>query len=215
MSEVKLHLGDCLEFMRAMPDKSVDAVITDPPYGIGADKGVGGFGASKTDRHYSGEWDNGVPSLAVFDEIARTSTLQIIFGGNYFTDKLRVNGHWIVWDKVGEMKFKNPFSDAELLWTSAKKNTVKKYVCIQQGFVSKERERYHPTQKPVELLRSILLDYTDKDDTVFDPFMGSGTTGVAAIQTGRNFIGCELDPEYFAIAEKRIADAQLQTRMNI
>lgn len=210
---VQLHLGDCLEVMRSMPDKSVDAVITDPPYGINADKGVGGFGASKTDKHYQAGWDVTIPDIDYFDNIARISPNLFIFGGQFFTKSVQPNGHWLVWDKVGDIKFKNPFGDCELIWTNVKRNSVKKYTVIQQGFIAEEKERFHPTQKPVKLIRQIIEDYTHEGDTVLDPFMGSGTTGVACVQTGRNFIGIEIDPTYFAIAERRIREAQMQLRL--
>ena len=83
-----------------------------------------------------------------------------LFGGNYFADLLPASTHWIVWDKKGNIEFKNPFSDCELIWTNDKKKVVKKYTVIQQGFISEEKERFHPTQKPVKLIRSIIEDYT-------------------------------------------------------
>jgi site-specific DNA-methyltransferase (adenine-specific) len=209
---ITLWQGDCLEYMKSMPDKSVDAVITDPPYGIGADKGTDGFGV-RSGRHYAPLWDNKTPDIEVFTKILSIGKGVFIFGGNYFTDKLPVSGHWLVWDKVGEIKFKNPFSDCELIYTNQDKKTVNKYIVIQQGFIAQELERFHPTQKPVQLITRIILDNTSEGDTIFDPFMGSGTTGVACVQTGRNFIGVEIDPGYFKIAERRIAEAQLQMRL--
>lgn len=199
----KIYQGDCLEVMRDFPDKSFDLCLTDPPYGINADKGVGGFGSSKTDKHYEGNWDSATPSKDVFDEILRVSKNVIIFGGNFFTDKLPVNGHWIVWDKKGDINFDNPFGDCELAWTNIDKKSVKKYKVIQQGFVAVERERYHPTQKPVILCNSIIQDYLP-EGIVFDPFAGSGSTLVAAKQLNRNYIGCEISPEYCKIAEERL-----------
>lgn len=215
LGDCTLYLGDCLEVMKSIPDKSIDAVITDPPYGINADKGVGGFGCSKTDKHYIGDWDSQIPNKEYFDWMIKISKIAIISGGQYFTKLLEPNGHWIIWDKIGEIKFQNPFGDCEMMWTNVNKKSVKKYICIQQGFVAKEKDRFHPTQKPTELIRSILLDYTKENDTILDPFMGSGTTGVACIQTGRKFIGCEIEPTYYDIAVKRIKEAQLQMRLKL
>jgi site-specific DNA-methyltransferase (adenine-specific) len=199
--------GDCLEIMKGMPDKSIDLVLTDPPYGIGACKGVGGFGVSKTDRHYVGGWDKKRPSKGVFDEIIRVSKNAIIFGGNFFADLLPQGSHWLVWDKKGDIKFQNPYSDCELLWTNIKKNTVKKIVFKQQGFITDSKDkRVHPTQKPSELIHQILSMYGG--NTILDPFMGSGTTGVACKELNRNFIGIEISPEYFKIAEQRIYNTQ-------
>jgi site-specific DNA-methyltransferase (adenine-specific) len=207
--DVQLHLGDCLEVMRDIPDGSIDAVVTDPPYGINMDGGTDGFGI-RSGRRYESRWDDKPPTARVFDVMLKISAVAIVFGGNNFTDKLPVSSHWMVWDKTGEIKFKNPFSDCELIWTNVNKKTVNKYTVIQQGFISAEKTRYHPTQKPVQLLSRIIQDYTNPGDTILDPFMGSGTTGVACVQTGRNFIGIEIDPDYYKIAEKRIHEAQMQ-----
>lgn len=210
---MSLYHGDCLPIMRSMQSDSIDCIVTDPPYGINADGGVGGFGASATDKHYQIGWDSQAPSQEYFTEMLRIAKKVFIFGGNFFTDKLPVGKHWIVWDKTGEIKFKNPFGDAELVWTSIDRNSIKKYVLIQQGFVSKERERFHPTQKPTQLLRSILTDYTTEGEVILDPFMGSGSTGVACVEVGREFIGIEREQNYFEIAQKRILKARLQPRL--
>ena len=202
----KIIQGDCLGVMKQIPDKSIDLVLTDPPYGIGADKGVGG-GISKG-RKYKGDWDIR-PSKEYFDEMLRIGKQVIIFGGNFFTDLLPVNGHWIVWDKTGEIKFDNPYSQAELAWTNVNKNTVKKYVVIQAGFIAEEKDRFHPTQKPVSLFSAIINDYTEKDMTILDPFLGSGTTAIAARNLKRNYIGIEISPEYCAIAEARLKQGVL------
>jgi DNA modification methylase len=201
---IDLILGDCLVEMKKIPDKSIDLVLTDPPYGIGADKGVGG-GIQKG-RKYEGNWDIR-PKPEYFNEMLRISKQAIIFGGQCFTDLLPQNNHWIVWDKTGEIKFNNPYSGAELAWTNIIKNTVKKYVVIQAGFIAQEKDRWHPTQKPRALFEAILRDYSIDDNLICDPFMGSGTTGVACKELGRNFIGIEIEPKYFAIAERRISQA--------
>jgi DNA modification methylase len=200
-----IYNADCLEVMKLMPDKSVDLVLTDPPYGIGADKGVGGFGSSgHKAKHYTDNWDNTTPPIEYFNEILRISKKAIIFGGQFFTDKLSVNGHWIVWDKKGDIKFDNPFGDCELAWTNIDKKSVKKYKVIQQGFITEEKDRYHPTQKPVSLFAAIINDYTEPTDTILDPFLGSGTTAKACQELKRNFIGIEISPEYCKIAENRL-----------
>lgn len=195
--------ADCLQVMRNMEDNSVDLILTDPPYGIGADKGVGGFGASKTDKHYEGDWDSKTPSQEYFTEMLRVTKKVIIFGGNFFTDKLPVNGHWIVWDKKGDIAFDNPFGDCELAYTNINKKSVKKYKVIQQGFISEEKDRFHPTQKPVSLMKKIIEDYSE-DGIIFDPFAGGGSTLVACKQLKRDFIGCEISPDYYKTALERI-----------
>jgi DNA modification methylase len=210
MSTVELHLGDCLQVMRGMPAGSVDAVITDPPYGIGRDKGFegfGGFGKPIARIQYSGDWDGNRPQKIYFDEILRVSKAALIFGGNYFSDLLPVGNHWVVWDKKQTMP---TFGDCELVWTNIKRNSVKWITREWNGLLGKEEARQHATQKPLKIMRWLIEKYTQTGDTVFDPFMGSGTTGVAAVELGRNFIGIEIDPTYYAIAEKRIAAAQAQ-----
>lgn len=197
-----LYLGDSLEIMPTLAPESIDLVITDPPYGIGADKGCAGFGTA-TGRSYEGNWDKNIPSAEYFKNMIACSKNQIIFGGNYFTEHLPPTKSWIIWDKVGGYKFKNPFSDCELAWTSFSFAT-RKIEVIQQGFVSEEKERWHPTQKPVKLMEIILNDCSKETDLIADFFMGSGTTGVACPFARRPFIGVEIDPKYFDIACRRI-----------
>ena len=210
----KVYNMDCLDLMKTLPDDYFDLVITDPPYGINADKGVGGFGSSpETARKYKDDWDNQTPSQEVFNEILRIGKKVFIFGGNFFTDKLPVGKSWIVWDKVGEIRFDNPFSDCELIWTNLNKSSIKKYIVIQQGFVrDKELNNYreHPTQKPIKIIREIIKDNSDNpNNIILDCFMGSGTTAIACKQLGRKFIGFEINPEYVKIAEKRLAQQTL------
>lgn len=203
--EYKILQGDCLELMRGIPDKSIDLILTDPPYGIGRDKGIYGYGVAKG-RKYKDDWDKMIPLKETFDEIIRVAKNVIIFGGNYFAHCLPPSKHWIVWDKKGDVAFKNPFSDCELMYTSFNR-VVKKITFKQQGFIKDTKdERFHPTQKPTELLTQILETYSNEGETVLDCFMGSGSTGVACVRTNRNFIGMEMDKKYIEIAEKRIAD---------
>jgi len=209
---VELHLGDCLEVMRSMPDKSVDAVITDPPYGKQCDienksnsrwSSKNGFSDLWT-KNEQNNW-NIKPSQLVFDNIFRVSKHQVIWGGNYFN--LPPTPCWLVWNK-GQRNFS--FADAELAWTSYDK-AIRIFDFPRAKMKSENKQ--HPTQKPLALMRWCIEKYTHEGDTILDPFMGSGTTGVACVQTGRNFIGIEIDPTYFAIAEKRIAEAQKQPRL--
>jgi site-specific DNA-methyltransferase (adenine-specific) len=201
----EIYNEDSYEAIKKIPDKSVDLILTDPPYGINADMGVGGFGNSpKNAKKYSGGWDNKTPSEDMFKELLRVGKKVIIFGANYFTDKLPLNGHWIVWDKVGEIKFNNPYSDCELAWTNVDKKIVKKYLNKQQGFINDGDERVHPTQKPLRLFSEIIRDYSNENDIVADFFLGSGTTCVAAKELNRRYIGFEIDKEYYKIAKDRL-----------
>lgn len=201
----ELFCGDCLDFMRGMLDKSVDITITDPPYGKKSDRGTNGFGSAKN-RRYVGSWDSTRPPKEYFDQILRVSKNVIIFGANYFCDVLPISNHWLFWDKKGGIAFKNPFADGELIYTSFSK-PVKRIVFKQQGFISDSKDiRYHPTQKPTELIMQLLELYSKPHDIIFDPFMGSGSTGVACARIDRAFIGVELDKHYFQIAKQRIHD---------
>ena len=193
--------------MQTLPDKSIELILTDPPYGKKADKGTNGFGAAKN-RRYAGGWDGKRPDKAVFDEMQRVSKNMIIFGANYFADMLPPSNCWIFWDKKGEIKFQNPFADGELIYTTFKK-PVKRIVFRQQGFITDSKDkRYHPTQKPSELVQKLIEMFTEEGQTVFDPFIGSGTTAVAAIRAGRKYLGCESDSEFCDICEQRIKSEQ-------
>ena len=192
--------------MKTLKDNEIDIIITDPPYGKKADKGTNGFGCSKN-RRYNDNWDSKIPNKEVFDEILRVSKKVIIFGGNYFAHLLPPSKCWIFWDKKGDIVFKNPFADGELIYTNFTK-PVKKIVFKQQGFITDSKDkRVHPTQKPSELMEILINEYTKEDDIILDCFMGSGSTGVACMNTNRKFIGVELDKNYFNIAKQRIEEA--------
>ena len=203
-----IECGDCLELMRDIPDKSIDLIVTDPPYGKKADKGTNGFGTSKN-RRYQGGWDNQRPDKQVFDEMFRISKNLIIFGANYFCDMLPFSNHWIFWDKKGDISFKNPFADGELIYTTFT-SPIKKVVFKQQGFITDSKDkRYHPTQKPSELIQMLIEQYSNEGDIILDPFLGSGTTAVACVNTNRHYIGFELDKGYYDIACKRLDEVEV------
>ena len=200
-----LYQGDCLGILSGFGSKEVDAVITDPPYGIGQDGGV--FRGRKGGGHRilpKKNWDNGVPSPRYFVQIIRASTIQVVFGGNYFADRLPVSRGWLYWDK----KMGGDFSDGELIYTS------KDMVLRSFSFCNKGHGKEHPTQKPQKVMEWV-IDQCDlkPDSLIVDPFMGSGTTGVAAWNLGHRFIGVEKEPDYFDIACRRIEQAQKQLRL--
>lgn len=202
-----LYLGDCRDILPTLP--KVDAVVTDPPYGIGKDKGAntGGLDGSgkyfRRPKKYEGEWDSERPSAATFSAILSAGRSAIIWGGNYFADLLPQGGRWLFWDKQNNMP---TFSDGEMAWTNIRGASVKKFSHYNQCV---DDDRAHPTQKPLPLMKWC-LGFAADAQTILDPFMGSGTTGVAAVQMGRDFIGIEREPRYFDIACKRIEDAQRQ-----
>ena len=147
----KIIQGDCLEVMKDMPDNSVDLVLTDPPYGIGAYKNgtMGGGVLAKQSTFEATDWDNEIPSKEYFDEIRRVSDNQIIFGGNYFIEYLTNSSCWIVWDKING---KSDFADCELAYTSFK-TAVRQirymWAGMLQGEMHNKEHRIHPTQKPI------------------------------------------------------------------
>lgn len=212
----KIILGDCNDYLKLIPDNSIDLVLTDPPYGIGADKGAGGYGISpKNTLKFEDNWDNQPPSKETFDNLLRIGKKVIIFGGNYFTDKLPVNGHWLVWDKIGNIKFNNPFSDCELLWTNIDKKVVKKYINIQQGFLNDGDDRFHPTQKPYRLIADIIQDYTEENDLILDAFSGSGTICCCARDNNRRFIGFEINETFYKKSVDRLNGILANGQMSI
>lgn len=201
---VELVLGDCLEAMKAMPSQSC-IVVTDPPYGIDF---INGGGRSEKsgwrDARDDGDWDKYRPDKEYFEEMLRIGTKVVIWGGNYFTDYLPPTMQWFVWDKC-QRDFS--LADCELAWSNQQK--ASRVFSYPRGAMQSERVD-HPTQKPLALMKWCIELVSAPGDLVFDPYLGSGTTGAAAIKIGRQFKGCEIRPKYHAIAVKRIQDAQAQ-----
>lgn len=205
IGEATLYLGDCLEILPTLG--RVDAVVTDPPYGIDYGKS-GSFSAS----HGWGQgrenvaWDVERPGRFLFDAMLAISKEQIIWGGNYFTDYLPPTMRWLIWDK-GQRDFS--LADFEIAWTSQwKASRIIGYPRACARLDGKE----HPTQKPVRVM-AWCLGFLPNAETILDPFMGSGTTGVACANLGRKFIGIEIEEKYFDIACKRIEIAYQQPRL--
>lgn len=204
----KVLCGDSLEIMRQLPDKCVDLVLTDPPYGIG-ESGKSNHSRSciaKSKEYADFGWDNKIPKKEYFDEIKRISKNAIIFGGNYFVKYLDNSPCWIVWDKDNGM---TDFADCELAWTNFKTATRKikwKWQGMLQENMREKEERHHPTQKPVPLFEWILRNYSQEGMTILDCFSGSGTTALACIRTKRNYICIEKEQTYCDITEKRIKE---------
>jgi DNA modification methylase len=207
-----LYQGDCLEVMPTLG--RVDAVVTDPPYGIDYGR-AGGFSEKSGWKQWRGkaEWDVARPNLDTFDCIRKVSENQIIWGGNYFADMLPPSMGWLSWDKA-QRGFS--LADFELAWTS-RQAAARAFVYgrgNENGFAPGSKEPawargVHPTQKPVALMKWC-LGFLPDADTILDPFMGSGTTIVACAKLGRKGIGIELDPDYFEIACKRVEEAYRQ-----
>ena len=204
-----LYNADCREVLPLLP--KVDAVVTDPQYGIKRDKGMGGGGGGFYEKRllstYAGDWDAERPAPDVFAAILNAAPVHIVWGGNYFTDALPVGHKWLFWDKCQTMP---SYSDGEMAWTSLNGVAIKKFVYSNNGLMAREKGRVHPTQKPIDVMRWCLEQLPEDAQTILDPFMGSGTTAVACVKMGRKFIGIEIDEKYFDIACKRISDAYKQ-----
>ena len=207
IGDATLYLGDCGDIL---PDLgNVDAVITDPPYGINENhKKVASRGKLAKVKDY-GEfyWDKEPPSADLINLILSKGDYQLLWGGNYFG--LPASSCWLVWDKLnGE----NDFADCELAWTNWPK-AVRRITHLWNGMIRQgSEERFHPTQKPLRVMKWA-IELCPAANSILDPFMGSGTTGVAAVQLGRKFIGIEREPKYFEIACKRIEEAHKQADM--
>jgi len=201
IGDATLYLGDCMEILPTLT--KVDAVITDPPYGINKDgqkKTTGGHGGRK-EYEFLG-WDGERPDPQIFEQILSAGFVHVIWGGNYFADLLPPTSKWLVWDKGQRINQ----SDGELAWTSLQ---AALRICTMNRVELLMDGAQHPTQKPVRLMQWC-IDQAGNPDTILDPFMGSGTTGVAAIQMGRKFIGIEREVKYFDIACERISRAAAQ-----
>lgn len=203
-----MYLGDCAEIMPTLGH--FDAVLTDPPYGIGIDGQKESINKNpKHNRKYfeARGWDDATPPVELFDTIRAISDAQIIWGGNYFVDRgLLPKKGWLVWDK-GQRGL--TMSDGELAYSSSDK-PLRIYTLNRAALIKDGSE--HPTQKPLALI-SWCLTHIPQAKTVLDPFAGSGTTGVACVKAGRTFVGIERDPTYFDIACRRIQKAVDQPDM--
>lgn len=179
----EVHNTDCLEYMRTLPDKAFELAIADPPYGI--DIASHPFRGKQTQK----EWDKTIPMDEFFRELFRVTEQQMIWGGNYFG--LPANKHFIIWDKKQPFDFTS--SMCEYCWSSLDKPAK-----MFSYNVGNELGKIHPTQKPVALYAWILKHYAKPGDRIFDPMMGSQSSRIAAYKMGFDYVGCELDKEYFA-----------------
>ena len=192
---------DCMEYMRTLPDKYFDLAVVDPPYGIGIDGQKGCVCKNpkhNRKQHIKKSWDSRIPDEFYFKELERVSKNQIIWGANYFVEHLN-QGHkgWIIWDK-GQHDL--TMSDCEIAYSSfdcptriVVKNRVE---LLKDGTI-------HPTQKPVALYAWIYSRYAKPGDKILDTHLGSGSSRIAAYDAGLDFVGCEIDPDYFKAQEER------------
>lgn len=217
IGDCTLYRADCREVLPTLG--KVDAVVTDPPYGIGEAAGKNksrgkpvGLSHSRSRALCSAtdygkaDWDDKTQDEAIAAAV-NTARWSIVFGGNYYD--LPPTSCWLIWDKLNG---DSDFADCEMAWTNLPK-AVRRIRFLWNGCMRRERDiqRQHPTQKPVDVMKWCIEHLPDPHNkTILDPFMGSGTTGVACVKLGRKFIGIEIDETYFDIACKRIRDAYAQ-----
>lgn len=204
-----LYCGDCKDILPSIGQ--VDAVVTDPPYGIGesAGKNKSRSKLAVAKDYGNDDWDKNPISDELMALVRLSGKYQIIFGGNYYL--LPPTKCWLIWDKENGT---NDFADAELAWTNLNKAVrLKRYMWHGMLRANKEPRGDHPTQKPIGIMEWAISHLPDGLQIIIDPFMGSGTTGVACANLGKSFIGIEREQKYFDIACKRIEQAQAQQRM--
>lgn len=215
---------DCIKYMRTLPDKAFDLAVVDPPYGIGvmsmnytksgAIKTHGHSAAKRRDYRKQSEWDI-KPGKEYFYELFRVAKRKIIWGGNYFSDMLPASKSFIVWDKRCTDEMRNDFSDCEYAWCDYGVARMFRYVWngMIQGNMKAKEERFHPTQKPVALYAWIFANYAKPGDKILDTHLGSGSSRIAAYDAGLDFVGCEIDTEYFDLQEQRFQAYAAQERI--
>lgn len=204
---VELLNIDCMEYMKNIQDNYFDLAVVDPPYGIGMSGGnVGYKGLNNLERK---NWDTSIPEKIYFDELKRVSKNQIIWGGNYFPYIWPTRGY-IVWDKGAGFKNRT-FAESELAFSSFDKNA--KTFTFDPLARRSYSGKIHPTQKPIELYQWILSNYAEKNIKVLDTHLGSGSSAIAAHYFGCDFVGCELDTDYFNAAKKRFEESTKQTTL--
>lgn len=204
---------DCMEYMKTLPDKAFDLAIVDPPYGIGVDGQTETKNKKRNPKqnrkhHEQKKWDGDIPPEWYFLELFRVSKNQVIWGANYFVRHLREGKKgWVYWDKGQDGL---TMSDGELAYTSFDKPlrrvVINRVQLLLDGTI-------HPTQKPVKLYEWLLQNYAKQGDRILDTHLGSGSSAIAAHYGGFDFVGCELDKDYFDAASKRFEQATAQLAM--
>lgn len=195
----EIMLGDCMDLLAELPDKSIDLAIVDPPYGININKEcMGGRKTIHPDK--TKNWDDKIPDKKYFDELLRVSKNQVVWGGNYFS--LPSSRYFAIWDK-GETMYGRDFSECEYAWVSSGGTRIFKYNPNQ-------KDRIHPTQKPIALYRWILQKYAKPGQLILDTHSGSGSLACACHLEKYDFIAIEKDSEYYALSVKRLEELRSQ-----
>lgn len=199
----EVYNEDCIIGMKRYPDKYFDLAVVDPPYGLGASV-VNSGGRFKRYHNPNGNWDIETPNDDYWNELFRVSKNQIVWGGNYFG--LPPNRCFIIWDKQQPEGIS--FAMAEYAWTS-----FDKVAQICKARPQGQEQRFHPTQKPVYLYDWIFKHYSEEGNLILDTHLGSGSSRIAADKAGFDFVGFEIDKEYFEAQEKRFKQYKSQLVM--
>ena len=216
---VELLNTDCMSYMKTLPDNAFELAIVDPPYGIDVAKNgkVGGESLAQVKDYGAKDWDRFAPDKNYFNELKRISKNQIIWGANHFIGNFGFNQSspcWIVWDKQNT----GNFADSELAYTSFKtavRNFKYTWNGMLQGDMKNKEVRIHPTQKPIKLYEWLLKNYAKEGDRILDTHLGSGSSAIAAHYAGFDFVGMELDEDYYKAACKRFDSETAQLGMAI
>ena len=209
---------DCMIGMKEYSDNYFDLAIVDPPYGIGIKTNMKIRTTRRPNslwsepKHKEKEWDNNKPDKSYFDELFRVSKNQIVCGGNYLCDLLPVSGCWIFWDKL--MAAEMLFADGEFIWTSFK-HSSKKFVCHPFVGSNGGKDRIHPTQKPKGLYAWLLNTFAKEGDIILDTHVGSASSLIACEDMGFEYVGFELDEDYYNAAQKRLTQFRSQLKLAI
>jgi len=197
----EVYNEDCIEVMKRYDDNYFDIAIVDPPYGID----INSSGTHFKEKYEIKDWDKATPNDEYFKELKRVSKNQIIWGGNYFLDRLGNCKCFIIWDK--KIAEDMSFAMCEMAWTSFK-NGAKIY-----NKTANQLNRIHPTQKPIGLYDWLIDRYAEKGQIILDTHLGSGSSRISANKAGLSFVGCEIDKDYFNAQEKRYKEFISQTRL--
>jgi site-specific DNA-methyltransferase (adenine-specific) len=210
-----VYLEDCVQGLKRFADNYFDLAIVDPPYGIDiAEKLANGWVSKAGGTKFEAkDWDKYTPTQEYWDELFRVSKNQIVWGGNYFMSKIKRDSPcWIFWDKNNGASL---FADGEIAWTSfdSPVRLVKIHWCGSAAKHETGQNKIHPTQKPIKLYDWILMKYAKPNDLILDTHLGSGSSRIAAYKGGFNFIGFEIDKEYYEKQEKRFKNFTAQQRL--
>ena len=203
MPDINLLNMDCMDYMRSLPNNAFELAIVDPPYSWNS----GNAFTSRLKRYGSLDFNNHRPTPEYFDQLRRVSVNQIVWGGNYFLADLGDTKCLLVWDKHQPVK---TYARIECAWTSFGDRHAQLIDLPYFGAHGRDADRCHPNQKPVQLYRHLLRDHAKPGDRILDTHLGSGSSAIAAHYAGHDFVGIELDEDYFNAASKRIEEATRQ-----